>query len=138
VKTNFRTAYKTAVPVGDVPNHEVAQELTLAEIKYSNPEFKTRDEWAYVHTDSIDGTGRQTGYYVDTHEDGSRTYGTFIGTVKASSKPDGSWEVTWEGTYQYVGGSGKYKNIKGTGTYKGRMSSQEPSGFESGQETVQY
>jgi len=138
VKTNYRTAYKTAIPIGDVPNHEVAQEVSIADMKYSNPDFKVRDEWAYIQTDSVDGTGTQSGYFVDTHEDGSHTYGAFKGTVKTNSKPDGSWEVTWEGTYWYVGGSGKYRNIKGSGIYKGRMSSQEPGGFESGQETAEY
>lgn len=138
VKSNFRTGYKTAVPIGDVPNHEIAQELTVADMKYSNPEFKVRDEWAYVQTDSVDGSGTQTGYYVDTHEDGSHTYGTFKGTIKASSKPDGSWKASWEGTYQYVGGSGRYKNIKGSGKYKGSMSSEDPGGREEGQETIEY
>ncbi len=42
-------------------------------MKYSNPDFKVRDEWAYVQTDSIDGSGMQTGYWFGTHEDGSHT-----------------------------------------------------------------
>jgi hypothetical protein len=138
VKTNFRSGYKTAVPIGDIANHSLDEELSTADIKYANPDFKTRDEWAFVHRDSIDGTGTETGYYVDTHEDGSRTYGTFKGTVRTVTKPDGTWEVTTEGTYEYVGGSGKYKNIKGHGKYKGHFSSQNPTGIEEGQETIEY
>jgi hypothetical protein len=138
VKSNYRTAYKTATPIGDVPNHEIAQEVSIADIKYSDPSFKTRDEWAYAHTDSVDGNGTQTGYYIDTHEDGSRTYGTFKGAISSRSKPDGSWEVSWEGTYWYVGGSGKYTNVKGQGTYKGGASSSNPGGWETGQETIEY
>ena len=138
VKNNFRTLYKTALPVGDVPNHEVVQEANSADIKYSNPEFKTKDEWAYIQSDLIDGSGTQSGYFYDTHEDGSHTYGTFKGTVKANSKADGSWEAIWEGTYEYRGGSGKYKNLKGSGKYKGKASSQDPTGREEGRETVEY
>lgn len=115
VKTNYRTASKTVVVVGDVPNHELSQEMSIADIKYSNPDFKIKNEWTYIHSDTIDGTGKQTGYYFDTHEDGSTTYGNFQGTVKTTTQGDGSWESVWEGTFQYLGGSGKFKNIKGSG-----------------------
>ena len=46
--------------------------------------------------------------------------------MKSSSTADGSWEVAWEGTYQYVGRSGKYNDIKGSGKYKGKASAQDP------------
>lgn len=138
VKTNFRTLYKTVLPVGDVPNHEVVQEASLADIKYSNPDFKTKEEWAYIHSDLINGSGPHSGYFYDTHEDGSQTYGTFKGMVKTSSKTDGSWESTWEGTYEYRGGSGKFKHLKGSGKYKGKVSSQDPIVREEGRETVEY
>ncbi len=137
VKTNFRTASKTAVVVGDVPNHELSQEMSVADIKYSNPDFKIKNEWTYIHSDTIDGTGKQTGYYFDTHEDGSTSYGTFQGTVKTTSQADGSWEATWECAFQYLGGSGKFKNLKGSGTCKGKVSSKEPA-REEGRETVEY
>jgi hypothetical protein len=137
VKTNFRTASKTVAIVGDVPNHEISQELSIADIKYSNPDFKIKNEWTYIHSDTIDGTGKQTGYYFDTHEDDSTSYGSFQGTIKTTSQADGSWESTWEGTYQYQGGSGKFKNLKGSGKYKGKATSKEPARDE-GRETVEY
>ena len=139
VKTNFRTLYKTALQVSDVPNHEVLQEASIADVKYSpNSEFKIKEEWVYVHTDIIDGNGTQTGYFYDTHEDGSHTYGDFKGTLKTTSKPDGSWEAVWEGGYRFLGGSGKFKNLKGAGKAKGKASSQDPTGREEGRETVEY
>jgi hypothetical protein len=137
VKTNFRTTSKTVVLVGDVPNHELRQEMNVSDIKYSNPDFKTKDEWAYIHADTIDGSGKANGYYFDTHDDGSTSYGSFQGTEKMTTQSDGSWVVIWEGTYQYLGGSGKFKNIKGGGKYKGKASSKEPA-REEGRETVEY
>lgn len=137
VKTNFRTTSKTTLTIGDVPNHELSQEVTLSDIKYSNPDFKIKDEWVYEHADTIDGTGKQSGYYFDTHEDGSTDYGSFQGTTKTTTQSDGSWESTWEGSYQYLGGSGKFKNIKGSGKYKGKASSKEPA-REEGREAVEY
>jgi hypothetical protein len=138
VKSNFRTMYKTSVTVSETPSREIVQEAGIADIKYSNPDFKIKDEWTYIHSDLIDGAGTQTGYYIDTHEDGSHTFGVFKGTIKNTSKPDGSWESSWEGTYEYRGGSGKFKNLKGSGKYKGKASSQDPSGREEGRETVEY
>jgi len=139
VKTNFRTLYKTVLLVGDVPNHEVIQEANISDIEYSsNSEFKINEEWVYIHSDIIDGSGTQTGYFYDTHVDGSHTYGSFKGTIKTTSKADGSWEAVGEGTYQFLGGSGKFKNLKGGGKYKGKGSSQDPTWREEGRETVEY
>jgi hypothetical protein len=139
VKTNFRTLYKTVLPVGDVPNHEIVIEASAGDIKFSpNLDFKIKEEWVYIQSDLIDGSGTQSGYYYDTHEDGSHTYGTFKGTIKTTSKADGSWEAIWECTYEYRGGSGKYKNIKGSGKCKGKASTQDPIGREEGRETLEY
>jgi hypothetical protein len=137
VKTHSRTTSKTTLLIGDMPNHELSQEMTVADVKYSNPDFKIKDEWTYIQSDTINGSGKHSGYYFDTHEDGSTAYGNFQGTVKTIFHGDGSWESTWEGTYQYLGGSGKYKNIKGAGEYRGKASSKAPV-VEEGRETVEY
>jgi hypothetical protein len=137
VKKNFRTASKTTVTIGDVPNHEVSQEMSVADMEFSNPDFKVKDEWTYIHSDTIDGSGTHSGYFMDTHIDGSTDYGAFKGAVKTTVKADGSWEASWEGTYQYLGGSGKFKNLKGSGKYKGKASSTEPA-LEQCRETVEY
>lgn len=138
VKTNFKSVVRSVQQIGDVPNHELVQEQTVYDIKYTNPDFKTKSEWAMLHADLIDGSGPHSGYYYDLHEDGSVTYGAFRGRVKTVSNPDGTWEATWEGTYEYVGGSGMFKRLKGAGTYKGKASSSDPSGREEGCETVEY
>lgn len=136
VKNNYRTASKTSVTVGE--GHEITQEMVIGDIKYSSPDFKPKEEWSYTHSDVLNGVGKDSGYYIDTHEDGSRTYGVFEGMRKLTTKSDGSWELTWEGTYKYVGGTGRYKNIKGNGRYKGIASPADPGGTEHGQETVEY
>lgn len=138
VKTNFKSVVRSVQQIGDVPNHELVQEQTVYDIKYTNPDFKTKSEWALLHADLIDGSGPHSGYYYDLHEDGSVTYGAFRGRVKTVSNPDGTWEATWEGTYEYVGGSGMFKRLRGAGTYKGKASSSDPSGREEGCETVEY
>jgi hypothetical protein len=135
IKNNFVTASKTTLPLGE--DREVTQELSIADIKYSDSDFNTKSEWAYIHTYTINGSGMQTGYYVDIHEDGTQTYGTFEGIIETTAKPDGSWKSHWEGTYKYVGGTGKFKNIKGDGEYNGQASSEEPA-REEGKEVIEY
>ena len=137
VKGSYRTAYKTSVTIGDVPGHEVGQELNFSDIRYSDPSFKIKEEWTYHQFDYVNGSGPQRGTFIDTHEDGTQTYGTYEGSQKMAVNADGSWVVTWEGKYQYLGGTGKYKNIRGTGTYKGRASSTEAP-REEGQEVIEY
>ena len=137
VMDNLRTVYKTAVTIGDVPGHEIGQELSIGDIRYSNPDFRAKECWVYNQFNYVAGGGTQRGIYINKHEDGTQTYGTYEGTQKTVVNADGSWVVTWEGKYQYLGGTGKYKNIKGTGTYKGRVSPTEAP-REEAREVIEY
>jgi hypothetical protein len=137
VKTYSQSFSKSTFTIGDVPNHEITQEVMRHVSKFSDPDFGPEEEWIHSQSDQIDGTGTHRGYYIQTHKGGEQTYGTFEGTHKTVAKEDGSWATTWEGKYRYVGGTGKYKNIKGTGTYKGRASPKEPI-YEEGRETIEY
>jgi len=86
VKKNFRTASKTTFAIGDVPNHEVSQEMSVADMEFSNPDFKIKDEWTYIVSDTIDGSGTHSGYFMDTHMDGSTDYEAFKGALKPQSR----------------------------------------------------
>lgn len=137
VKSVYRSASKTTVPFSDAEGHEVAQELGIAVPRYSNAAFNVNEEWDFIHSDFVGGSGPQRGYYIYFLEDGEQVYGTFEGAVQTVASQDGSWKSTWEGTYRYVGGTGKYKNIQGTGKYKGSVGSKEPF-HEEGKETIEY
>jgi hypothetical protein len=137
VKTGARTLSKTSMTLTEAPNHEITQEIQLQSSKYANPDFPLDEEWIYLHTDQTDGTGTHKGYYTYVMKGGDQAYGDFEGTHKTVSKPDGTWLTTWEGTYRYLGGTGKYKNIKGSGTYKGQVGAKEPY-HEEGRERIEY
>lgn len=138
VKNGGKTVTKSVHTVDADLKHEIAQVVALGHPKFSDPDFKVKEEWSYVQSDTIDGTGTDGGYFVEIHEDGSQTYGTFQSTSKTITLPDGSWQASFEGTYRYTGGSGKYKNIKGSGTFKGKSSSQDPVDRSEGRETIEY
>lgn len=123
VKSNPRIVSRNTAMLTDVPNHEVGQEVQLSELKYSNPAFNVKEEWVFQQFNFVGGSGPHWGTFLDFREDGSQTLGKFEGTQKTVANADGSWVTTWEGTYKYIGGSGKFKNIKGSGTYKGKASS---------------
>jgi hypothetical protein len=137
IKTYSKSISKSSFAIDNVPNHEVVQELILQKSRFSSPDFAPEEEWIHLQTDQTDGTGSHRGYYIEIHPGGEQTYGTFDGTHKTVAKDDGSWSSTWEGTYRYVGGTGKYKNIKGGGTYRGRASPKEPF-YEEGRQTIEY
>jgi hypothetical protein len=137
VKTYSKSISKSSFNIDDVPNHEVMQEVLLQQSKYSGSDFKPVEEWIHVQTDQTDGSGSHKGNFFLILQGGDQTYGTFDGKHKTVVQKDGAWASTWEGTYRYLGGTGKYKNIKGAGTYKGRASPKEPF-YEEGRETIEF
>ena len=66
---------------------------------------------------SYSGKGSwHTGYSVRTYPDGSTTTGHFTGQSREGTAP---LEVEWEGTAQFVDGTGRFEGATGTGTYVG-------------------
>ena len=56
-KTSQRSVSKTAVTLGDVPNHELTQEVMVQSMAYSDRDFGDTETWSYNHVDQIDGNG---------------------------------------------------------------------------------
>ena len=137
VKNSTQTVSKSAITITAAPNHEITQEVLHQHIKYANPEFQIADEWVYLHTDSVDGSGSHTGFFTFFHTGGEQTYGSFEGMHKTVVKDDGDWLTTWDGKVRHLGGTGKYKNIKGTGTYKGKVGAKEPF-HEEGRDQIEF
>lgn len=70
--------------------------------------------------DLVAGSGDQRGYFVNTHADGDRDWGTFAGAVTTVGS-----ELHCNGTWEYTGGSGRYEGIRGHGTFNMRLTSPE-------------
>lgn len=136
-KTDVRTVSKSSFEVGDVPNHVIVDEVSRHLPRFSDARFSPTEEWIQSLTDETDGSGTHRGHFIQYHPGGDRTYGTFEGRHATTTKPDGAWSMKWEGTYRYLGGSGRYQGIRGAGTYSGRSTPNEPF-FEEGKETVEY
>jgi hypothetical protein len=109
--------------VGDVPGHIVGI------VDASGLAFPDTGEVATysgkITFDLINGTGPHQTYVVTTFEDKSTTITLNKGVTTA--RRDGT--STFEGTYTYVGGTGRFAGIKGGGSYTGkRMAPVTPGG----------
>ena len=108
--------WQTTASMPDRANHA----LGLVEI--GGTQTSTDAQWdgaaiTYWGTaDLIDGSGIQRGYFLNVHADGARDCGSFDGKITTAGE-----QVTLDGTWQYIGGTGKFKGITGKGTYHGRM-----------------
>jgi hypothetical protein len=123
---------KTTLYLGDVPNHELSQEVRKQIYTPTNPppDWDVAEEVvAYEQSDSVAGSGSHRSYAVNRLKNGEERYEKAEGTHKTTVKAGGAWETTFEGKFEWIGGTGKYKNIKGGGTYKGRATA-EGASFE--------
>jgi len=100
--------------------HAPGRQVSLAEI--AGPQRCDDPKWADVritywgYGDLLNGSGTQTGHWVNDHADGDRDYGTFQGRLTTSAG-----QTVMEGTWQYTGGTGVFAKIRGGGTYKGEI-----------------
>ncbi len=69
-----------------------------------------------VTFDITNGTGPHQAYWVTTYEDKSTVITSCKGVTTAG--PDGT--STFEGTYTYIGGTGRFAGIQGGGSYTGK------------------
>ena len=67
--------------------------------------------------DSMQGSGTHQGYAQYVFEDGSTYVAKYQGTSKSA---DGGKTATFEGTFDYVSGTGRFEGIKGNGSYNGK------------------
>ena len=109
--------------VGDVPGHMVGV------VDASGLSFPDTGQVGIysskISFDLINGTGTHYAYVVTTFEDKSTTVTLNQGVTTA--RPDGT--STFEGTFTYVGGTGRFAGIKGAGSYTGkRMAPVTPGG----------
>jgi hypothetical protein len=109
------------------PDQEVIFSRWLSEFNSSVPdELGTAARWEVLHAvyeDLSPGAMYYVGRGVATHPSGDQMFQVFEGKVGQMVKhPDGSWEVSWEGTHRCVGGTGRLEGMKCSGRHKGKAS----------------
>lgn len=123
----FKVSYskQEAIPVPDVEG----QVLLLAQAEGSNV-TNAGDYMGGAQVtnreilDLRNGNGRHSGYVTFT-KDGSTVVDKWSGNVTTTLNPDGSPNITFEGSFEKISGTGKYQGIQGSGTYKGYFTSEK-------------
>lgn len=99
------------IKVGDVDGHIIAVYERRGLAFFVDGEVGTYLNRAMF--DMTKGKGTAQGYVTHTFEDGSTTNSTWQGTIA----PREGKRLTAEGTFKYIGGSGRFEGIEGGGSW---------------------
>ncbi len=109
------------IEVGDVPGHIIAVgEQTGVQSCDDGGVATTLSRW---RTDLTKGNGKAYFYWLISYEDGSTIWSKGINNL--TPNPDGK-TTKWEGTFEYIKGTGRYEGIKGDGTFTGKRLASMP------------
>jgi hypothetical protein len=122
-----QTLSETKADPGLSGTGELAQQVFLDSSIEAPADFPVAETRVYNQDNTVAGNGTHRGYEVLFFKNGDKAYLQFEGTHKMTAKEGGDWEVNYEGTQSFIGGTGTYKDIKGPGTYKGRIT---PDSFQ--------
>ena len=111
---------ETKINPGGAPGRELAQTM-FVDTKITSTGWDLMEERVINQDDQIDGSGKHAGVAVDIMKNGDTVFQVYQGTHKTTMKEGGAWEVNYQGTMQFRGGTGKYKNATGKGAYKGKI-----------------
>jgi hypothetical protein len=121
-KTARQTLVETKMSAEGMPGRELVQGIYLDTHKSPDPEFDGSEARVYNQDENgADGNGLHKGLEVNYFKSGDRLFQRYEGIHKIVTRNDGSWEVTYHGKSQIVGGTGKFRNARGHVNYKGRI-----------------
>lgn len=103
------------------PDHELVQAIYMDSVKTRSPEFDIIETRIFNQDDTVNGDGRHRGVEIDIFSNGDTAINNYEGTHKVITKEGGSWEVNYEGKFEFAGGTGRFKTLRGHGTYRGHI-----------------
>ena len=115
-----RVESQAALSVGDQAGHDMLLAQVRGPQQSADPNWNNATITYSAVLDLVAGNGTQRGYFVNTHVDGDRDWGTFEGPVRPV---DG--ELRCNGTWESRGGTGRYQGLSGSGSFSMRMTSPE-------------
>lgn len=114
----YHTQKAETMEAGDVPGHVVgvSDQPGLIIVTKGPNAGEVGSRKATVYFDAVKGKGTGTTYAVYTFRDGSTKSYKATGTFAPG---EGGKGLTFEGTYEVIGGTGRFEGLKGKGTFKG-------------------
>lgn len=107
---------KGTVKVGNVEGHILGVGVSKGVDVVNNAVFVAK-----MSSDLVNGNGPQWGYTVTTNKDGDKSFSKSQGKVTTVMSDKGIPLVSFEGTWEFTGGTGKWAGVQGKGTYKGKF-----------------
>ncbi len=115
---------QSKVDVGDVPGHELVQAVSDGELKTPDKIGGVPFDGSKVHmfkqSDLVNGSGLVRGYAVWEAPNGQKLF-LIIGYSIPPSVGDKEF-TSFEGTFEWIGGTGSLQNVRGKGTLEGEVS----------------
>jgi hypothetical protein len=105
----------------DDPKHTMTLARRTEPNTSTDPHCQTMHVEFVTYAEIVAGTGYQRGHRTQICPSGDTWFSTYHGTVTTTPKQGGAPDVTGEGTWQIIGGTGRYQDARGEGTYKGRL-----------------
>ena len=103
------------IEVADVPGHILLVGETATVLSCDDGSVATIS--GKFTADMTKGSGKNQGYGLVTYEDGSTKWYKFQNTV--TPDPNGK-TASWEGTMEYIKGTGRFEGIQGSGSITGK------------------
>ena len=100
------------IEVEDVPGHILLVGETAGVLSCDDGSVATISGKSML--DATKGSGKAQGYWLATFEDGSTTWAKTQTTV--TPNPDGK-TGRWEGTFEFIKGTGRFEGIQGSGIF---------------------
>ena len=107
-------------PEGGPAGRELAQ-MMYVDTKVTATGWDMVEERCINQDDQVGGSGKHAGICADIMKNGDTVFQVYKGTHKTTVKEGGAWEVNYQGTMEFKGGTGRYKDAKGKGSYKGKV-----------------
>jgi hypothetical protein len=126
-KRSKAAPYREIIRPDDRTDHEMVQAIRVHLISSKDPNFDGSEQTVYAHQDEYAGSGSQTGYFLYTLKSGDKVWAKFDSVDSTTGTKD-AWEVTYQGVFRFISGTGRYANIRGGGSYQGKVT--PSSGFK--------
>lgn len=122
-KTSKDAPYRESIKPGDRPEHELVLAIRNHAISSIHPDFDGSIQTAYAMHDEYGAGGAQSGYFLYTLTSGEKVWARFnsVDAIKKLTGSKDTWEATYQGSFRFIGGTGKYAAIRGGGTYQGTV-----------------
>jgi hypothetical protein len=115
---------QSKVEIGDLPGHELTQAVGEEEIKtpdrIADVSFDDAKAKVVRQADLVDGSGTVRGYATWDAPSGQKLFVMFGYTIPPF--PAGQDRVSFEGTFEWIGGTGTLQHVQGKGTVEGEIS----------------